>query len=88
MPCVPAAGVPESVAVPLPLFVNVTPPGSAPDSVTVALGYPVVDIEKLPVLLAAKVAALALVKAGAWSTVRVNISLVVAIGLVAVIVKL
>ena len=38
----PAAGVPASVAVPLPLLVNVTPEGSVPVSTSAAVGKPVV----------------------------------------------
>ena len=38
LPPLPAAGVPDRVAVPLPLSTKVRPEGSAPDSVKVALG--------------------------------------------------
>ena len=40
VPPVPAAGVPESVAVPSPLSVNVTPDGSLPDSDNARVGVP------------------------------------------------
>ena len=45
MPPVPGAGVPESVAVPSPLSVKVTPPGSVPVSVIGGGGPPAVVIE-------------------------------------------
>src|SRR2546426_11371 len=41
-PPVPAADVPLNIAVPLPLFVNVTPVGSAPVFMIVAVGNPLV----------------------------------------------
>ena len=44
----PAAGVPASVAVPLPLLVNVTPVGSVPVRVNVAAGKPVVVMVNVP----------------------------------------
>ena len=70
----PAAGVPASVAVPLPLFVNVTPVGSVPVRVTVAAGKPVVVMVKVPGRAAARTSSLfALVMAGAWLTVSVKL---------------
>lgn len=42
MPALPAAGVPEIVVVPLLLAVKVSPAGSAPDSLTIGAGKPVV----------------------------------------------
>ena len=45
---VPAAGVPASVAVPSPLSTNVTPAGSAPVSVSAAVGNPVVVTVNVP----------------------------------------
>lgn len=65
MPPVPAAGVPESVAVPLPLLVNITPEGRVPVRESVALGEPVVVKVKLPLVPTVKVVALALVMAHA-----------------------
>jgi hypothetical protein len=61
------AGVPAMVAVPSPLLVKVTPAGSAPDSVSVLAGNPVVVIvtELLTPFVNEPVAAL--VMAGAWS---------------------
>ena len=65
-PPVAAAGVPLRVAVPLPLFVNVTPVGSAPLSVIVAtVGEPLVVMMNVPALPTAKIIILALVIAGA-----------------------
>ena len=65
-PPVPATGVPLSVAVPLPLFVNVTPAGSVPLSVIVAtVGDPLVVTMNVPTLPTANVVALVLVIAGA-----------------------
>ena len=60
-----AAGVPAMVAVPLPLLVKVTPLGSAPDSLSVADGVPVVVTVKEPLVPAVKVELVALVKIGA-----------------------
>ena len=78
----PAAGVPASVAVPLPLSVNVTPDGSAPDSVTAATGLPVVITENDPCVPAVKAAALPLVMAGAvGAALTVRVKLWVASGL-------
>ena len=48
VPPVPAAGVPESVAVPSPLSVNVTPVGSAPVSDNAHVGGPVDVTVKAP----------------------------------------
>ena len=65
-PPVAAAGVPLSVAVPLALFVKVTPAGSAPLSVMVVTeGEPVVVMVKIPALPTVNVVVLALVIAGA-----------------------
>jgi len=65
VPLVPAAGVPLSFPVPLPLSVKVTPLGSAPDSVRAGAGKPVVVTVKLPNPPKANEALLALVMAGA-----------------------
>ena len=72
-PPVAAAGVPLSVAVPLPLLVNVTPAGSAPLSVIVAtVGDPLVVTMNVPAFPTVKVVAFVLVIAGAWVTVSVK----------------
>ena len=68
----PAAGVPASVAVPLPLFVNVTPEGSPPVSTSAADGKPVVVTVKEPGAPCAIVVLFERVIAGAWLTVSVN----------------
>ena len=47
-PPVPAAGVPASVAVPLPLSTNVTPAGSVPPTVIVGGRLPAVVIVNVP----------------------------------------
>src|SRR5271157_611600 len=73
VPPVPAAGVPLSVAVPLPLSANVTPLGKVPVSLRLACGKAVVVTVKLPAAPAVKVVLLALVMAGAWLTVRVKV---------------
>ncbi len=76
MPPVPAAGVPLRVAVPLPLSVKLTPPGSFPLSLSVVVvGTPgLVVTVKLPAMPTVKVVLAALVIAGrAWSTVSVKI---------------
>src|SRR5713226_7723922 len=65
-PAVPDAGVPLSVAVPFPLFLKVTPLGSAPDSDKDGVGVPVVVTVNVPTLPTVKVVLLALVIAGAW----------------------
>src|SRR5437870_5080448 len=72
-PPVAAAGVPLSVAVPLPLSVKVTPVGSVPVLVTVAtVGNPLVVTVNVPALPTVKVATFALVIRGAWVTVSVK----------------
>jgi hypothetical protein len=74
VPAVPVAGVPPSVAVPLPLFVNVTPLGSAPLSlIDDTVGFPVVAIVKLPAVPTVNVVLAPLVIAGAWLTVSVKL---------------
>ncbi len=72
MPPVPAAGVPDSVAVPLPLSWKVTPVGKVPDSERLGAGYPEVVTVKLPAVPTVKVVEAAEVIAGAWSTVKVK----------------
>ena len=69
----PAAGVPLSVAVPLPLLTNVTPLGSVPVCVSDGVGVPVVVTVKLPAVPTVNVVLLALVIAGAWFTVKVKL---------------
>ena len=78
VPWLPAAGVPDRVAVPLPLSLKVTPGGSAglESSVIAAVGKPVVVTEKLPAVATGKVADGALVITGAavaGLTVRVKL---------------
>jgi hypothetical protein len=72
VPLVPAAGVPLSVPVPLALAANVTPLGSAPDSVREGAGVPVVVTVNVAATPTANVVLFALVIAGAWSTVNVK----------------
>src|SRR5216684_1795309 len=69
VPAVPATGVPESTPV---AALNVTPPGSAPVSLSVEAGKPVAVTVKLPADPTVNVVLFALVIAGAWFTVRVN----------------
>ena len=65
VPPLPDAGVPLSIAVPFPLSTNVTPLGSAPVSVRVGVGDPVVVTVKLPAVPTVNVVVLALVMLGA-----------------------
>ena len=67
-----AAAVPERVAVPSPLSVNVTPEGRLPVSLSEAVGLPVEVTVKVPADPAVKVVLEPLVMAGAALTVRVN----------------
>jgi hypothetical protein len=88
VPPLPDAGVPLSVAVPFPLFTNVTPLGSAPVSVTDGVGVPVVVTVKFPAAPTVNIVLLALVIAGAWFTVSVKLWLAaVPTPLLAVIVR-
>src|SRR5207247_1575276 len=64
------AGVPASAPV---AAVKVTPAGRAPLSVSVGAGKPLAATVKEPAVPVVKVVLLALVKAGAWSTVRVKL---------------
>jgi hypothetical protein len=73
VPPAPPAGVPPSVAVPSPLFTNVTPFGSVPVSLSDGVGVPVVVTVKLPAVPTVKVVLFALVIAGAWFTVSVKL---------------
>ena len=68
----PAAGVPASVAVPLPLSVNEMPPGREPVSVKVEAGKPLVVTEKVPAEPTVNVALAALVIAGGCPTMRMK----------------
>lgn len=84
-----AAGVPEIVAVPLPLSLKVTPLGRVPVSVRLGVGEPVVVTVKLPALPVVKVVLAALVMAGAVpveATVSVKLCVTVPAELVAVMV--
>ena len=65
VPLVPAAGVPARVAVPFELFVNVTPVGSAPDSLSEGVGEPVAVTVNVPAVPIVNAVLLALVIAGA-----------------------
>ena len=89
MPLVPAAGVPLNLAVPLPLFTNVTPDGRAPDFVMVGAGVPAVVIVNVPTVPTLNAVLAALVMAGPGLAVRVKVC--VALGdmpLLAVMVRL
>jgi hypothetical protein len=70
-----AAGIPEIVAVPLPLSVKFTLAGSDPVLVSAGVGLPVVVTVNVPLAPAVKVTELALVIAGAWTrtTLIVNV---------------
>ena len=72
MPPVPAAGVPDKVAVPLAWAARLTPEGKDPDSAIVDVGLPVEVTVKLPEDPTVKVAEDAEVMAGAKSTVKVK----------------
>jgi hypothetical protein len=72
VPPVLAAGVPLSVAVPLPLSKKVRPFGNAPVSVRAGVGNPVVVSVKVLAVPTPKAALLALVIAGASPTVSVK----------------
>jgi hypothetical protein len=69
LPPVFAAGAPLNSPV---AVLNVTPPGSAPLSLNVGAGKPVTVTVKEQAVLTVHVVLLALVMAGAWSTVRVK----------------
>ena len=80
VPTVPASGVPERLAVLSPRFRNVTPAGSAPVSVSIAIGAPVVVTVKMFNAPSANVALSALVIAGAWAAATSSVKLWVALG--------
>lgn len=73
VPFVPVAGVPLRVPVPFPLSANVTPFGSGPDSVKAGVGKPDAATWNVPAPPTEKVVLLALVIAGASSTVKVKL---------------
>ena len=85
MPLTPAD--PASVAVPLPLSTNVTPPGRAPALVSAGAGDPVVVTLKVPALPAVKVVVVAEVMAGAWVTTKEKLWVAVPAEFLAVIVS-
>jgi hypothetical protein len=67
-----AAAVPAMEAVPFPLSVNLTPEGSAPVSLSAAVGYAVVLTVKVKAVAAVSAAVAGLVMVGAWATVSTN----------------
>src|SRR4029077_16102934 len=68
------AGLPDSVAVPLPLLTKVTPLGRVPDRVIVeGVGNPVAVTVNVSAVPTVKVTPAALVIAGAWSTVSMKL---------------
>ena len=76
VPPVLGAGVPLKLAVPFPLFLNVTPAGNVPVAIRNGVGVPVAVTVKLPATPTVKRVVLALVIAGAWFirfTVRVKV---------------
>ena len=73
MPPEPAAGMPASVALPLPLSIKVTPLGSVLAVLSAGVGLPIVVIMNAPGVPTTKVVPAALVIAGAWFTVSVNV---------------
>ena len=70
MPAVPGAGVPLRTPV---TGLNVTPVGSVPVSLRLGAGKPVAVTVNVPRVLTVNVVLLALVMAGAWSTVSVKL---------------
>src|SRR5207245_8355425 len=74
VPFVPAAGVPLRTPV---VVLNVTPVGSVPVSLNVGAGNPVAVTVKVPAAPTENVVLLALVMAGAWSTISVKLCVVV-----------
>ena len=75
--------MPDSDPVPLPLSEKLTPAGKVP-LLSAGVGYPVAVTVKLKAVPAVSVTAVALLKLGVWSTVRVNAWLVLPAVLVAV----
>jgi len=69
---VPAPGVPLSVPVPFPLFLNATPVGSGPVSLRFGIGIHFVITVNVPAAPTVNVVLLALVIAEAWFTVSVK----------------
>lgn len=86
-PLADAAGVPDRVAVPLVLAVNVMPEGSVPACVRVGVGEPVVVTVKLNAFPEVAVAELALVIASPLLTVRTRLCVAVPAELLAVTVS-
>src|SRR5579862_9090533 len=70
VPPVPAPGVPLNTPV---VVLKLSPEGSVPVSLNVSPGKPLAVTVKLPAVPAVNVALLALVMAGAWSIVSVNV---------------
>ena len=68
------AGVPANVAVPLPLSLNVTPPGSVPQRLRFGVGVPVAVTVKDPAVPSVNGVALALVITGAACDPALTIS--------------
>ena len=73
VPPVPLAGVPEMVAVPLPLSTKLSPLGSVPDSDSAGAGSPVVVMAKLNGAPTFELAVAALVMVGATFSVSVRL---------------
>ena len=71
MPAAEVGGVPESVAVPLELALNVTPLGSVPVSLSVGVGDPLAAMVKLKAEPAVTESLLALVNVGATCRAKV-----------------
>ena len=82
-----ALGVPEIVALPLPLLVKVTPAGSDPVLPSVGTGYPVAVTVKLNAVPWVAVVELALVILGSCPTVRVKAWVAVPVLFLAVMVN-
>ena len=76
----PAAGVPLNFAVPFPLFTNVTPEGSAPDSVMAGAGVPAVVMVNVPAVPTLNAVFAALVIAG--PALAVSVKVCVALGVI------
>ena len=86
-PLAAAVGVPDSVAVPLLLAVNVIPGGSVPARLSVGVGVPVVVTVKLNALPDVAVAEAALVMASPLFTVSTKLWVAVPVEFLAVTVS-